>query len=146
GSVDYTIFVELTANGQGDHLYVGINPININAVKSGPPNDDHFLNMGFAPAEVPDDVIHHDLTGDVQWTADHSILLIRHTSNDNTVWYEGDWKSGEQVLIAIRHMAGDATHYGWLNLQFNKETEYITLVDYAYNLEAGKSIRAGQKN
>ncbi|RIA08879.1 hypothetical protein OE09_0703 [Flavobacteriaceae bacterium MAR_2010_72] len=61
GQVDFTIFVELTANSQGDRLYAGVNPIDTNQIKSGPPIDDNFLNMGFLIAESVGETIDFNL-------------------------------------------------------------------------------------
>ncbi|PKA83131.1 hypothetical protein ATE92_1279 [Ulvibacter sp. MAR_2010_11] len=145
GVVDYTIFAVLTANSNGDQLYVGINPIGANLIKSGPPNDNHFLNMGFLVRQNPNSIINNELSGNQIWTSDHSILVLRQTFNDGSTEYEGDWRDESETMVAIKHIKNQQSYYGWLNLSFDKKTEYITLVDYAYNEETEKSIKAGQK-
>jgi hypothetical protein len=143
GVVDYTIFMELTANSEGDHLYAGINPIGANLIKAGPPNDDLFLNMGFLVNEIKNTVLDTSLNANQFWTADHSTLVIRHTRMDNSVWYEGGWKDGTEQIVAIQHHNNGNYYMGWLRIQFNKTNETITLVDYAYNSVKDEYLIAG---
>ena len=72
-SVDFIIFVELTAGATGDHLYVGINPIGTHFVKSGPPDYSRYLNMGFAIKEDENGIISEQLEQDQYWTSEHIV-------------------------------------------------------------------------
>lgn len=143
GIVDFTIFVELTANASGDHLYVGINPIGIHLIKSGPADDDRYLSMGFVIAENTGAVIQQQIPSSQRWTADHSTLAIRHTNNDATVWYEGEWGNGIPKIAAIQLVKNGKSNFGWLRMSFDKTTEEMTLIDYAYEKTEGQSIKAG---
>lgn len=142
GRVDYTIFVELTANSLGDRLYAGMNPIGANLIKSGPANDANFQNMGLLVAETPGATIDAAVGPGQEWTGDFSALVIRNTFTNGTISYEGAWAEGERI-VGIRHVAGTGSHYGWLRIRFDKTTEIVTLVDHAYNTTAEEPIQAG---
>lgn len=146
GTVDYTVFVQLTANSEGDHLYAGINPIGTNLIKSGPSNEEQFLNMGFLVTETKYALLDSNLSPNQQWTYDHSTLVIRHTKMDNSVWfvwYEGGWNDESEQIVAIQHSAEGKYYMGWLRLKFNRTDETITLIDYAYNIIENSYIIAG---
>jgi hypothetical protein len=145
GTVDYTIFAVLTADASGDHLYVGINPIGANLIKSGLPDDSHFMNMGFLEKEDHESTINSELAGGQIWTSEHNMLVLRHTYANATKAYEGNWQNESEAIVAIQYVRNQVHYYGWLKLQFDKATEYITLIDYAFNQGAGKSIKSGQK-
>ncbi len=142
GQVDFTIFVELTANSAGDRLYTGVNPVGTSLIKSGPANDENFLNMGMLVAESTGSSIDSKVEATQQWTSEHSTLVIRNTFTDGKITYEGDWASGEQI-VGIQNIVNGSTHFGWLRIDFNKQTEIVTLVDYAYESIANKPIKAG---
>lgn len=143
GSVDFTVFVELHANSSGDYLNTGINPIGANLIKSGPPNDNRFLNMGLLIAEPTNAIINYDLHNDQQWTGEHSALVIRHTHNDGSISYEGSWSDNSDTMVGIQHKSNDQTYFGWLRLKFDRLAEVVTLIDYAYEKKENQSIKAG---
>lgn len=144
GSVDFTVFVELTSYKQGDHLYAGINPIGFNLIKSGPSIDEHFMSMGFLTSEISGAIIRENLETDQMWTSNHSALVIRHTAFSGDITYEGNWSNGPQI-VGIQHVVDGQTHFAWLRLEFDKETEVVTLIDYAYEASPNRPIKAGQK-
>lgn len=74
--VDFTLFVELTANSKGDRLYAGMNPIGANLIKSGPPVDENFLSMGLLIAEIPGSLIDFKVDANQQWTTAYGSLVI----------------------------------------------------------------------
>lgn len=145
GQVDFTIFVEITANSNGDRLYVGINPIGENKIKSGLPIDSNFLNMGILVTETIDKTINFNLGTNQLWTGDHSALVIRNTSTNGAVTYEGNWQEARQI-VGIQNNINGSTYFGWLRVEFDKTTEIVTLIDYAYNSTANQSIKAGAKS
>jgi hypothetical protein len=145
GKVDYTIFVELTANGQGDRLFAGMNPIGENLIKSGPAIDENFLNMGLLIAETPAATIDFNVRQNQQWTPDFGALVVRNTFTNGKVSYEGNWADSEQI-VGIQHRIDQAVYFGWLRIRFDKKTEIVTLVDYAYEATASKPIKAGYKS
>jgi hypothetical protein len=145
GVPDYTIFVELTANSQGDRLYTGINPLNNNVIKSGPAVDENFLSMGLLVAELSDSLIDENLKPDQRWTSDFSALVIRNTYTSGAVSYEGPWSDGSQI-VGIQHVIDGLRYFGWLRVDFDKLTEIITLSDYAYESLSDMPVRAGQKS
>ena len=142
GQVDFTIFFELTANTQGDRLYAGMNPIGLNQVKSGPALNENFLNMGFLIAETPGSIINAGLGDNQRWTGDFGTLVIRKTSTDGEVSYEGSWIDSSQI-VGVQHIVNGSNTYGWLRIKFDKSTEVLTLVDYAYDSIASQPILAG---
>lgn len=145
GLVDFTVFVELTANSQGDRLYVGMNPIGSNLIKSGPSIDENFLNMGLLVAEFPGSTLDFNLESDQQWTPDFSALVIRNTSMNGEVSYEGNWADSEQ-LVGIQNKIKESVYFGWMRIKFDKVTEVVTLIDYAYDSIASQPIKAGAQS
>jgi hypothetical protein len=144
GQVDFTIFVELTANSQGDRLYAGMNPIGANLIKSGPPIDENYLNMGLLVAEIPGSTIDFNVGQNQQWTPEFGALVIRNTFTNGDVSYEGNWADSEQI-VGIQNKINQSVHFGWLRIKFDKTTEIVTLIDYAYNSIASQPIIAGTK-
>lgn len=145
GIADYTIFVELTANSLGDRFYAGINPVNINVIKSGPANNDNFLNMGLLVAEIPDSLIDENLKQDQRWTGDFGALVIRNTYTNGNISYEGNWSDRSQI-VGIQHIKDGLRYFGWLRVDFDKITEIVTLVEFAYESLSDEPIKAGQKS
>jgi len=142
GKVDFTIFVELTAGSQGDRLYAGINPLGPNLVKSGPAIEDNFLSMGFLISEKPGSAVSAEVEAGQRWTSDYGAFMIRNTPANSDVFYEGNWANGDQI-VGIRNYSEEASHFGWLRLEFDKATESVTLIDYAYEATSGQPIVAG---
>lgn len=145
GMVDFTLFVELTANTQGDRLYVGINPIGPNLIKSGPPINENFLNMGLLISEPVGAIIDEALLKDQRWTNDYGALVIRNAFSNGTTTYEGNWENSAQI-VGIQNTFNKSNYFGWIRIEFNKETEVVTLIDYAYNSIANLPIIAGSIN
>ena len=143
GHVDFTIFVELTANNQGDRLYAGINPIGSNLIKSGYPINENFLNMGLLIAENEQSKIDFNVGMNQQWTHESGALIIRNTFNNGVISYEGNWTQSEQI-VGIQNKINGFVYFGWLRIKFDKMTEIVTLIDYAYNTAPNKFIKAGQ--
>lgn len=145
GQVDFTIFVELTANSQGDRLYAGMNPIGANLIKSGPPIDENFLSMGLLVAEFPGSTIDFNVESNQQWTPEFGALAIRNTFTNGNISYEGNWSDSEQI-VGIQNKINQAAYFGWLRIKFDKMTEIVTLIDYAYDSIASQPIIAGAKS
>jgi len=145
GEMDFTIFMELTANNMGDRLYAGINPIGANLVKSGPAINENFLNMGLLVAETVGANIDFEIANDERWTADHGALVIRNTLVNGTIFYEGNWAASQQI-VGIQNKRSGQVYFGWVRLAFDKNTEFLTIVDYAYETATNTPIKAGAKN
>lgn len=142
GQVDFTIFVELTANSQGDRLYAGVNPIGGNQIKSGPFIDENFLSMGFLISEPMESPIDLNLQPGEQWTNEYGALVIRNTFTQGGITYEGNWADAAQ-MVGIQNNRNGNTYLGWVRIEFDKATEVVTLIDYAYDSIANQPIRAG---
>jgi hypothetical protein len=142
--VDFTVFVELTATSSGDHLNTGINPIGPHLIKSGPPDDNRFLNMGLLVAEAPGEEIDGSSGPNERWSGDHGALVIRHTPASGAVWYEGDWSADSAQIVGIQLMIAGRVHYGWLRLRFDKATEWVTVVDHAYAVPAETPLKSAE--
>lgn len=142
GIVDFVLFTELTANSTGDRLYAGINPIGPNLMKTGPAINDNFLSMGFIVAEDLGATIDESLLDNERWFTDHAALVIRNTPTTGAIFYEGNWAEGDQ-MVGIQFFEGQSMYFGWLRIGFDKTTEKLTLVDFAYESVANKSIIAG---
>lgn len=143
GQVDFTIFLELTANSQGDRLYAGVNPIGASLIKSGPAIAENFLSMGHLVRETPGAVIDSDPGVDRRWTGDHSALAIKNTLTGGGNTYEGEWDDDAAGIVGIQNAVGGSYYFGWLRIHFDREAERITLIDFAYDTTAGRPIRAG---
>jgi hypothetical protein len=145
GQVDFTIFVELTANSQGDRLYAGMNPIGANLIKSGPAIDENFLSMGLLIAEPAGSTIDFDVEASQRWTGEFGALAIRNTFTNGQISYEGNWADSKQI-VGIQNKVNGSTYFGWLRIEFDKTTEIVTLVDYAYDSIASQPIIAGAES
>jgi hypothetical protein len=145
GQVDFTIFVELTANSQGDRLYAGVNPIGGNQIKSGPAIDENFLSMGFLIAESVGSTIDFNVGANQRWTNEFGALVIRNTFTNGEISYEGNWANSEQI-VGIQNNIMGSTYFGWMRIKFDKVTEIVTLVDYAYDSIASQPIIAGAES
>lgn len=76
-------------------------------------------------------------------------------SNDNNSWHTYDmgmsnlkrFSNGGDKYIALKFKIGSSYHLGWIrvNIIINGTTGSLTVKDYAYENEAGKSILAGDK-
>lgn len=139
GQVDFTVFIELMANSEGDHLFFGINPIGPNLIKSGPHIDHNFLNMGFLVAEESNAVISPTLEENQQWTIEHSALLVKRIYDNCQTVYEGEWVNGAQV-VGVQLFKDQLYYMGWLKISLNKEGNEATLVEYAYQTVVGAPI------
>jgi len=49
-------------------------------------------------------------------------------------------------MVGIHHWREGQVHYGWLRLEFDRKTEVVTLIEYAYDSTPLLPIRAGQKS
>ncbi len=145
GLEDFRIFTELIADDQGDHLYVGIKPIGPNQIKSGPVINENFLNMGLLISENLDSTIDENLEANQNWISDPGALVKRNTFTNGEIQYEGNWSENNQIL-GIQNKGDGFTYFGWLRINFDKETEKVTLVDYAYESISNQPIKAGQKS
>lgn len=143
--VDFSLFMELTANSSGDHLYVGINPIGANQIISSPEDDAHFLNMGFVQSFETNKKIHAQTTTGLEWTVNFSSLVIRHTSNNQPDWHEGNWKNNQLNYAPIRLYKDNAYLYGWIGIKFDTETETLYVSSFAYNQTPDQEILAGER-
>jgi hypothetical protein len=143
--VDYSLFLELTANSSGDHLYVGINPIGAHQIISTPEDDNQFLNMGFVQSFENNRKIHSQTDAGYEWTGNFSTLAIRHTSYNQPNWHEGHWKNNQLNFAPIRLYKDNAYLYGWIGIRFDKETETLYVSSFAYNQNPAQEILAGEK-
>ncbi|MEP2671122.1 MAG: hypothetical protein ABJH04_19115 [Cyclobacteriaceae bacterium] len=144
--VDFTVFIELTANKDGDHLYAGINPLRENSIKAELPDDSRFLNMGLLVEEPLDGIIGQELETNQHWSRHYNALVIRHTNNDGSIGYEGFWADSNSGMVGIQLKNEGKDYFGWLRLHFEKATEIITLVDYAVNITENEPVRAGDRD
>lgn len=142
--IDFTIFIEAAYLGGNVQLAVGINPIELNTVKSSAPNDDRFLNMGLIIPTSDSSLIDETLQENEYWTSDHSALVIRYTDSNENMTYEGAWASETRIAPVQFYIAGQR-HFGWLRIQFLDQSNSLQLIDYAYNALPDAPIRAGQK-
>jgi hypothetical protein len=143
--VDFSLFLELTANSSGDHLYVGINPIGANQIISTPENDNQFLNMGFVQGFENNRKIHSQTDAGYEWMGNFSTLVIRHTSNNQPNWHEGNWKNNQLNYAPIRLFKDNAYLYGWIGIRFDIATETLYVSSFAYNQNPEQEILAGEK-
>ncbi|RIA08878.1 hypothetical protein OE09_0702 [Flavobacteriaceae bacterium MAR_2010_72] len=72
-------------------------------------------------------------------------MVIRNTFTNGGISYEGDWADSKQI-VGIQNKINGLVYFGWLRIEFDKLTEIVTLVDYAYNTIASQPIIAGAKS
>mgnify|MGYP001278461601 CR=1 FL=1 len=141
--VDFIVFTELTADKQGDHLYVGINPLRENLIKAGPSDDSRLLNMGLLEEEPLSGVISEELETNQHWSIHYNALVIKNTNNDGSIEYEGSWADSDSGIVGIQLKNNGKGYFGWLRLRFDKTTEIVTLLDYAIEMTQTQPIKAG---
>jgi len=142
GEVDFTVFIEATANSHVIRLYAGINPIGNNQIISGPTIEENYLSMGFLVAKPIGSVVDYGLEENQRWISDHGALVIRNSYTDGEIIYEGNWSNSAQI-VGIQHYINGVIYFGWLRLEFNKDIEVLTLIDFAYNSIPNQPIIAG---
>lgn len=142
-TTDYIIYFGVAANSNGDHLYAIINPIDANLIKSGPNIDNNLFNMGFLVAETYNDNINLELQLNQFWTDEPNAIVIRNTNNDASIWYEGNWSNNSSNIVGIQLVSNGKRYFGWLRIKFDKLTEIVTLIDFAYEKTENRTIKAG---
>ncbi|MDG2363358.1 MAG: M43 family zinc metalloprotease [Flavobacteriales bacterium] len=60
------------------------------------------------------------------------------TSPDYSEW------NGQTAYVGIKFTIAERFHYGWMQLEVSGAGDAVTLIDYAYNINPGEEIRAGQ--
>jgi len=81
-----------------------------------------------------------------QWTPDLSkAFLINVSDNGINKTFAGEWIGKKDKYLGLKFLIGNAYHYGWLRISHTEGEEKLAIIDYAYNREAGKAIKAGQK-
>lgn len=145
GLVDYSFFAQYVVSSSIVHLYIGVSPISNNSTKMGEPEDKHYLNMGSASAISSGSKIDNNVIPSRQWSNDFAYLAIRHELPDETKTYEGTWGDGSSQILPLRLDVKGTIHYGWARMSFNKTTEQLTFIEYAWNRNPGQELTAGQK-
>ncbi len=81
-----------------------------------------------------------------KWNPDLSKgYLIRVSDNGINKTFAGEWIGKTDKYLGLKFLIGNAYHYGWLRINHTEGEEKLAIIDYAYNREAGKAIKAGQK-
>ena len=81
-----------------------------------------------------------------QWTPDLSkAFLINVSDNGINKTFAGEWIGKKDKYLGLKFLIGNVYHYGWLRISHTEGEEKLAIIDYAYNREAGKAIKAGQK-
>jgi len=93
-------------------------------------------------SEKPGHPISADVEAGQRWTSDYGALVIRNTPADGDVFYEGNRANGDQI-VGIRNCLEVSSHFGWLRLEFDKVTEIVTLIEFAFEAKSDLPIIAG---
>jgi len=81
-----------------------------------------------------------------QWAPDLTkAFLINVSDNGITKTFDGRWIGKKDKYLGLKFLIGNVYHYGWLRISHTEGEEKLAIIDYAYNREAGKAIKAGQK-
>jgi len=81
-----------------------------------------------------------------KWNPDLSKgYLIRVSDNGINKTFAGEWIGKKDKYLGLKFLIGNAYHYGWLRISHTEGEEKLAIIDYAYNREAGKALKAGQK-
>ncbi len=81
-----------------------------------------------------------------KWNTDLSKgYLIRVSDNGINKTFAGEWIGKKDKYLGLKFLIGNVYHYGWLRISHTEGEEKLAIIDYAYNREAGKAIKAGQK-
>jgi hypothetical protein len=88
-----------------------------------------------------EEVISESLPNEHSWDSKNGLLALRHEPNATFI---ARWSDGAPKIMAIRLLISGKAHYGWIKLQYSRENNSITVMDYAYNQVVEGPIRAGQ--
>lgn len=88
------------------------------------------------------EVISESLTSEYLWSTKNGMLVIRHDPNGNFI---GRWGDGNAKMMGIALSLNNKSYYGWIKLQYDRESNSMTVLNYAYNRAADAWLRAGQK-
>lgn len=146
GRIDYSFFAQYVVLSNQVHLYTGVSPINDNSTKMGEPDDQHYLNMGDAAPVPIGTQVKDNLMPSKPWSSEFAYLAVRTEHSNGTKSYQGAWGDGNPQLLPLRISVNDSIYYGWARVLFNKATEELTLIDYAWNRTKGQTITAGQNS
>jgi hypothetical protein len=124
---------------------VGVNPIGLNATRTGEPDDDRFLNMAATYASTSGSQVNEVLKPNEYWNSDFGFLAVRNTPVSGVDTHEGIWGDGEEHFMPLRLNIKEKYYYGWARLIFNKSTEVFTLLDCAWNKTPETGINAGER-
>ena len=81
-----------------------------------------------------------------KWNPDLSKgYLIRVSDNGINKTFAGEWIGKKDKYLGLKFLIGNAYHYGWLRISHTEGEEKLAIIDFAYNREAEKAIKAGQK-
>jgi hypothetical protein len=59
--------------------------------------------------------------------------------------YSGEWIGKQDKYLGLRFAIDGKYHYGWIRVSHTAGQDKLMIADYAYNKEADKSIKSGQK-
>lgn len=143
GTVDYSFFAVYSVTGGAVHLNVGANPIGNNLSKMSLPDDNKFQNMGNLIQQSVGTVIDQNLDANQFWSNDFAYLTIRTELPQGYKAYVGAWSDGKPKLMALQLNINGTFYFGWARLIFDRKSEVLTLVDCAWNKNAGEPLKAG---
>lgn len=143
GTPDLSLYVQLVGNSSGDHMYLGVNPLNGARAITNPPDDDLFNNSGWVVAQPAGSKISGSLKTNEVWNPDFGVFAIKHVGNTSTT-YEGAWGNETEQIMAVRLSVNTKIFYGWARLKYTRSENKLTLVDQAFNRAVEKEIGAGE--
>lgn len=143
GKIDYIFFAIYAADDDGVHLNVGTNPIGNNKAKMTAPDDTKFQNMGAVFEQENGLTIDQRLFGNQLWSNDFAYLTIRTENQQGVKRYTGVWSDGKMHIMALQLSINGQSHFGWARLKFDRTSEILTLVDFAYHLNPDVAVKAG---
>jgi hypothetical protein len=145
GKIDYTFFAAYSVTDLGVHLNIGTNPIGDNLAKMSLPDDNKFQNMGNIIHQPFGTIINGELKSNQLWASDYAYLAIRTESPQGLKTYIGKWAEGAPQFMALQLSINGVNYFGWARLIFDRTKEILTLIDVAWNKNAGEPLIAGDK-
>ena len=123
--IDLNLFNNGNLPSYLDSMAARVVPVNIQILDNS--------TYGYPDALVPDAVIKE--TGN--WSSQTSVL--------GTFMNAGQFQGKGDRYLGIRFTGTEGINYGWLKLNCSQHNDTLRIIEYAYNLNYGQEIKAGQK-
>lgn len=134
--IDFQFGVILIGNELGDHYQFVISPVRANTA---------LLNeLEAIPLQSNFEIGENTQQEDLGWDIGVGKMLTKLQGQSGAPSWSGTWSDVPDGIVGIRFFIGEKAHFGWIKIGNDHYSSRMTLLEYAYNSEPGKSIKSGQ--